>query len=192
MKFLLVLSLVAATQAEADPAFAYGFGGHFLPYAVHHAPIVHAPVVYTHHTGCTNNAGALVPCSVDRKKREADAEPEAEADAEADPWVYYSTHGYWPVGYSHYAHYAPLAYSGHHYGYYGLGHLLGYYGKRSAEAEAEAAPEADAEADPWLLYGLGYGGHVYGGHYGYGYHHALPYYYLGGCRNYLGAAVPCA
>merc|ERR1712098_903252 len=145
MKFLLVLSLVAATQAEADPAFAYGFGGHFLPYAVHHAPIVHTPVVYTHHTG-----------------------------------------------YSHYAHYAPLAYSGHHYGYYGLGHPLGYYGKRSAEPEAEAAPEAEAEADPWLLYGLGYGGHVYGGHYGYGYHHALPYYYLGGCRNYLGAAVPCA
>merc|ERR1712121_112840 len=146
MKFLLVLSLVAATQAEADPAFAYGFGGHFLPYAVHHAPLVHAPVVYTHHTGCTNNAGALVPCAlggavlglapvaaaapaeeaaapveaVDRKKREAEAEPEAEADAEADPWLYYSTHGYWPVGYSHYAHYAPLAYSGHHYGYYGL------------------------------------------------------------------------
>merc|ERR1712126_178168 len=64
MKFLLVLSLVAATQAEADPAFAYGFGGHFLPYAVHHAPIVHAPVLYTHHTGCTNNAGALVPCAL--------------------------------------------------------------------------------------------------------------------------------
>merc|ERR1712115_647557 len=145
MKFLLVLSLVAATQAEADPAFAYGFGGHFLPYAVHHAPLVHAPVLYTHH-----------------------------------------------IGYSHYAHYAPLAYSGHHYGYYGLGHPLGYYGKRSAEPEAEAAPEAAAEADPRLLYGLGYGGHVYGGHYGYGYHHALPYYYLGGCRNYLGAAVPCA
>merc|ERR1712058_185408 len=121
MKFLLVLSLVAATQAEADPAFAYGFGGHFLPYAVHHAPIVHAPVLYTHHTGCTNNAGALFPCAlggavlgvapvaaaapaeeaaapveaVDRKKREAEAEPEAEADAEADPWLYYSTHGYW-------------------------------------------------------------------------------------------------
>jgi len=211
----LVLSLVAATQAEADPAFAYSFGGHLLPYAVHHAPLVHAPVVYTHHTGCTNSVGAVVPCAlpglsvlgvapvaaaapaapveaVDRKKREAEADPEAEADAEADPWVYYSTHGYWPVGYSHYAHYAPLAYSGHHYGYYGLGHPLGYYGKRSAEPEAEAAPEADAEADPWLVYGLGYGGHVYGGHYGYGYHHALPYYYLGGCRNYLGAAVPCA
>merc|ERR1712240_410615 len=160
MKFLLVLSLVAATQAEADPAFAYSFGGHLLPYAVHHAPLVHAPVVYTHHTGCTNSVGTIVPCAlpgvsvlgvapvaaaapaeeaaapveaVDRKKREAEAEPEAEAEAEADPWVYYSTHGYWPVGYSHYA-------------YYGLGHPLGYYGKRSAEPEAEAAPEADAEA----------------------------------------------
>merc|ERR1712126_643948 len=191
MKFLLVLSLVAATQAEADPAFAYGFGGHFLPYAVHHAPIVHAPVLYTHHTGCTNNAGALVPCALGGAVLGL-APVAAAAAAEADPWLYYSSHGYWPVGSSHYAHYAPLAYSGHHYGYYGLGHPLGYYGKRSAEPEAEAAPEADAEADPWLVYGLGYGGHVYGGHYGYGYHHALPYYYLGGCRNYLGAAVPCA
>merc|ERR1712115_578429 len=155
MKFLLVLSLVAATQAEADPAFAYGFGGHFLPYAVHHAPIVHAPVVYTHHTGCTNNAGALVPCALGGAvlgvAPVAAAAPAEEAAAPVEA-----------------------------------------VDRKKREAEAEAAPEADAEADPWLLYGLGYGGHVYGGHYGYGYHHALPYYYLGGCRNYLGAAVPCA
>merc|ERR1711955_16145 len=94
MKFLLVLSLVAATQAEAGPAFAYSFGGHLLPYAVHHAPLVHAPVVYTHHTGCTNSIGAVVPCalpglSVLGVAPVAAAAPEAEA--EADPWVYYST-----------------------------------------------------------------------------------------------------
>merc|ERR1711909_122095 len=180
MKFLLVLSLAAAVQAEADPGFAYTVGGHFLPYAVgHHATLLHAPLVYTHASGCTNVAGAVVPCAhgfpvlgvsapaaapeaaavetVERKKREAEpeAEAEAEADPEADPWVYYSTHGYWPVGYSHYAphaySYSPFTYSGH-YGYYGLGH------------------------------------------YGYGYHHALPYYFAsaGECRNNQGSLVPCA
>merc|ERR1712179_151152 len=211
MKFLLVLSLAAAVQAEADPGFAYTVGGHFLPYAVGH----HATLLHTHASGCTNVAGAVVPCAhgfpvlgvaapaaapeaaavetVERKKREAEpeAEAEAEADPEADPWVYYSTHGYWPVGYSHYAphaySYSPFTYSGH-YGYYGLGHH-GYFGKREAE------PEAEAEADPWLLYGSHYGGPLaYGGHYGYGYHHALPYYFAsaGECRNNQGSLVPCA
>jgi len=128
---------MTAVQAEADPAFAYSVGGHFLPYggvhgvhAVHAVPAVHAvhavhpPLVYTH-TGCQNDAGAVVPCAlggvsvlgvapvpakeeaapveaVDRKKREADAEAEPEADADAkadaDPYLFYSTHGYWPVG----------------------------------------------------------------------------------------------
>merc|ERR1712080_293547 len=119
--------------------------------------------------GCSSGG-----CGQEEREADAEAEPEADADAkaDADPYLFYSTHGYWPVGYS------------------GLGHHLGYYGKR--EAEPEAAPEADPDADPWLLYGSHYGGHVYGGHYGYGYHHALPYYYLGGCRNYLGGLVPCA
>merc|ERR1719334_1678118 len=58
--------------------------------------------------------------------------------------------------------------------------------KRDAEAEPEA--EADPEADPWLLYGH-HG--LYGGYYGYGYHHPVAYH-LAGCRNYLGALVPCA
>lgn len=140
--------------------------------------------------------------TVDRKKREAEAEadPEAEAEAEAEAWVYYRTHGYWPHGYSGYSHYAPHSYSyapftyGAHYGYYGLGGH-GYWGrkKREADPEAVADPEADPKADPWLLYGglYGHGAPVYGGHYGYGYHHALPYY-VGGCRNYLGGLVPCA
>merc|ERR1711879_863952 len=51
-------------------------------------------------------------------------------------------------------------------GYYG--HAYGYYGKRSADAE----PKADA--DPYLLYG-GYYGHAYG----YGYPYAYGGYYYG-------------
>jgi len=217
---VLALAVAVHAEAEADPALFYSaFGGHsLLPYHpityTATAPFVYnTPLIYAAHTGCTNVAGAVVPCAlggfpvvapiapaaaeapaeaveaVDRKKREADAEPEAdaeaEADPEADPWVFYSTHGYWPVGYSHYAPhtytYAPYTYAAH-YGHYGLGHL---YGKREAEADAEADPEAD----PWLVYSGIYGGHHLP--YGYGYHHALPYY-LGGCRNYLGSVVPCA
>merc|ERR1719365_579079 len=48
----------------------------------------------------------------------------------------------------------------------------GYYGKRSADAEA--APAADAKADPYLVYGhYGLGGY-YSGYYG-----GYPYYYYG-------------
>merc|ERR1712179_492708 len=138
MKFLLVLSLAAAVQAEADPGFAYTVGGHFLPYTVgHHPTLLHAPLVYTHTTGCQNVAGAVVPCAlggfpvlgvaapaaapeaaavetVEREKREAEAVAEAVADPEADPWLLYG---------SHYG--GPLAYGGH-YGY-GYHHALPYY-----------------------------------------------------------------
>merc|ERR1711915_763046 len=71
----------------------------------------------------------------------------------------------------------------------GYGYGLGYYGKRSAEAEPEA------KADPYYLggyyggYGLGYANYGYGlGHYGYGLRYygkrsadaeADPYYYGG-------------
>merc|ERR1712193_497462 len=66
--------------------------------------------------------------------------------------------------------------------YYTLGALKPVaLGKKKREPEAEA----EAEADPWLLYS-GYYGHP--GYYGYGY--GLGYY--GGCRNNLGALVPCA
>merc|ERR1712183_1069344 len=138
------------------------------------APAVyHTPLIYSAHSGCTNNNGAIVPCALgsllpvaapvapvaaaaapaeeaaveavaDRKKRDAEAEPEAEADPEAEPYLFYSTHGYFPVGYSHYAPlrytYAPYTYAGH-YGHYGLGHL-GYFGRKKREAEPEADPEA--------------------------------------------------
>merc|ERR1711971_1302147 len=67
--------------------------------------------------------------------------PAAEAKAEADPWYGYCG-GY---GLGHYGRYY-----GGHYGY-PYGGYYGVYGKRSAEAEAEATPaaEAKAEADPW-------------------------------------------
>merc|ERR1712156_964022 len=62
--------------------------------------------------------------------------------------------------------------------------------KRDAEADA------DADADPAAWY-YGYYGHPYGHHYGYaGYYgyYGHPYYGYGGvgCRNNLGALVPCA
>merc|ERR1712222_300268 len=75
----------------------------------------------------------------------ADAEPKADAD----PYYGYYGLGYHGLGYG----------LGHRYGYAGLGHYgygLGYYGKRSAEAEPTA--DADAKADPYY------------GYYGHGYH----------------------
>merc|ERR1712002_1134383 len=127
MKFLLVLSLaLAAVQAEADPAFAYSVGGHYLPYglgvhAVHAVPAVHAvhavrtPLVYTHHTGCQNAAGAVVPCALGGVSLlgVAPAPVKEEADAEADPWLLYG------------GHYGGHVYGGH-YGY-GYHHALPYY-----------------------------------------------------------------
>merc|ERR1712213_136024 len=188
MKFLLLAAALASVHAEANPAFTYATGYH-LPYA-YGAPLAYtthavAPVVYP----AAPVAAAEPAVEEARKKREATAEAEADPEAEAKAWLFYRTHGYWPVGYGHLAYsYAPYAYAGH-YGYYGLGHHYGYYGRKKREATAEADAEASPEADPWLLYG-GYG-LPYGGYYGYGYHHA-PYAYLGGCRNYLGGLVPCA
>merc|ERR1712012_753388 len=207
MKFLLLAATLASVHAEANPAFTYATGYH-LPYAIG-APLAYtthavAPVVYTAAAGCQNDAGAVVPCAhgglvgvvpaapvaaAEPAVEEARKKREATAEAEAKAWLFYRTHGYWPVGYGHLAYsYAPYAYA-HHYGYYGRGHHYGYYARKKREATAEADAEASPEADPWLLYG-GYG-LPYGGYYGYGYHHA-PYAYLGGCRNYLGGLVPCA
>jgi len=156
MKFLLVVAFAAfaCAEPEADPAFAYSTAG-VLPYAyAHHAlpyalPYAHAPVVYA--AGCTNNAGALVPCAhgglvapalvaapaaaaveeepaVAVEKREAEpvaeATADAEADPEADPWVYYS--GVWGGHYGYAAHhYAPFHYS---YAPYTYSHVYSHYG----------------------------------------------------------------
>merc|ERR1711936_1047995 len=157
MKFLLLAAALASVHAEADPAFTYATGYH-LPYAYG------APLAYTTHAvapGCQNDAGAVVPCAHGglvgvvpaapvaaaepaveeaRKKREATAEAEADPEAEAEAWLFYRTHGYWPVGYGH------LAYSSAPYGYYGLGHHYGYYGRKKREATAEADAEASPEA----------------------------------------------
>merc|ERR1712183_1097850 len=188
MKFLLVLAVAAYARAEAEakPGFVYTTGLHHplvygrYPY-VHHAPVVYAAAP----VGCQNNEGAAVPCahgvlpyglvpavapaaaaeeeaveSVEKREAEPTAEADAEADPEADPWLYYHGLGYAARPYG--------------YGYYGLGygHHLGYYGKRSAEAEptAESDAEASPEADPWLYYShAGYGLHPYGyGYYGHG------------------------
>merc|ERR1711911_294288 len=102
---------------------------------------------------------------------------EPEADANADPAVLYGAYGY------------GLPYASVYGGYrtYGAypGYSYGYYGKRSAGAEPEAA--ADAEADPALLYGAYGYGHPYSsvyrsyGAYPYGYrtYGAYPYAYYG-------------
>merc|ERR1740122_182634 len=65
-------------------------------------------------------------------------EPEAKPEAAADPWYTYG--GYRSYGYP--------------YAHHGV-----YYGKRSADAEPEAA--ATAEADPALLYAGAYGAYPY-------------------------------
>merc|ERR1739844_791484 len=217
MKFFVVASaLVAACMAEADPQvlalpYAYGlhtFGGKSAP--------------------CVNAANLPVPCAgaplayagypyapVAYGKRSADAEPEADA-------------AYFGYGY-------PYAYAGVPFGsstgldpitqgldaatqgyvpYYGYGHHAygNYYGKRSADAEAE--PEAEAFYGHYgypygLGYNLGYAGYGYAGYpYTYGagiaatnaaLGHAVAYTAggvthssnVGVCTNYLGAVVPC-
>merc|ERR1711894_208979 len=103
---------------------------------------------------------------------------EPEADAKADPAVLYGAYGYGLPYASVYGGYR--TYGAYPYSYGGA-----YYGKRSADAEPEAA--ADAEADPALLYGAyGYGlpySSVYRsyGAYPYGYrtYGAYPYAYHG-------------
>merc|ERR1712150_39433 len=104
---------------------------------------------------------------------------EPEADAKADPALLYGAYGYGLPYASVYGGYRTYG----AYGAYAGGY--GYYGKRSADAETEAA--ADAEADPALLYGAyGYGlpySSVYRsyGAYPYGYrtYGAYPYAYYG-------------
>merc|ERR1712213_224963 len=120
MKFLLLAAALASVHAEANPAFTYATGYH-LPYAIG-APLAYtthavAPVVYTAAAGCQNDAGAVVPCAHGGLVGVVPAAPVAPAEpapeAEAKSWLFYRTHGYWPVGYGHLAYsYAPYAYPG--------------------------------------------------------------------------------
>merc|ERR1712172_107013 len=80
---------------------------------------------------------------------EPEAEAKAVADPKADPYLLYG-------------------------GYYGLGHHYGgYYGYPSYRVYGKRSAEAEAEAEPWYGYyggyGLGHYGRYYGGHYGYPY-----------------------
>merc|ERR1711953_606165 len=116
-----------------------------------------------------------------KREAEADADASPDANAEADPYYYPGAFGA----------YHPYYYGGYAYGY-PYGHTYGHtYGKRSAEAE----PEAKADADPAVYFGHNYAGY-YGSYlpYYYGAYHANPYYHHAavGCRNSLGALVPCA
>ena len=148
-------------------------------------------------------------------KRSADAEPEADAQYLASPYAGFGAYnglyglgaysGAYNLGYA-----APSALNyGLSYGYNGL-YSRGYYGKREAEPEADAqyvtSPYAGLgaynglyglgayngaysySAPSALNYGLAYNG-LYNGLYSRGYAAAgAPFT---GCRNYVGAPVPC-
>jgi len=209
MKFLLVLAAVGLSTAEpeADPAFAYSVGGLHAP-LVYSAGLVHPYALgygYPYAlaaSGCRNDAGALVPCAqgvlpyvthgvLGAAPAAADetgveeARKKREADAEADPAVLYSSSVVKnPVpALTYYAPYAHHLGAYAHYGAYGLGGY-GLWGRKKREADAEPEADADAEADPYLAYGYGYP---------LTYSHAAyhPYALHAGCRNYLGALVPC-
>merc|ERR1719331_746269 len=176
IRTLLIASLatLAATEAEpkadADPYLVYG------------------GYPYTH--GLTY--GAYNPYYTLPVVKAAEAEVEA-VDAEEEKAVvpltlpYGSLYNY-GYGYTGYPVVKSVAgktiVSPIHSGYH-------YFGKRSADAEPEAAADADAAADPWLTYGYAgyghglyrpygyrahYGGHL--GYYGHGYR-TYGYPYLG-------------
>merc|ERR1712064_239984 len=105
-----------------------------------------------------------------------DAEPEADAQAILPYAAGYA--GY--TGYAGYPYTAGYGYAAPYagYGYAGLGHL-GYYGKRSADADAQIAYTG-------YPYAAGYAGYPYAAGYA-----GYPYAAVSGeCRNYLGLAVP--
>lgn len=133
----------ASADAKADPWYYYGNYGWGYPY-------------YSNYYYPTWGGYHLIG------KRSAEAEaapaPAPAADAKADPWYYY---GNYIWGYPYYSSYYYPAWGGY-----------SYIGKRSADAEPEAAaaPAADAKADPWWPYyygGYGYPAWGYGGWGGY-------------------------
>merc|ERR1712123_323222 len=182
MKFLLVVTLVAYTiaeaepEADADPALLYG------------TPLIYGAVGAVPHLP-TVSVKTVTP---------------AEVETVVNPVTYAYGLGYQGLGYH------GLGYAG--LGYAGLGGHLGYpYGLVPAVAAAaaeedpaveaadrkkrEAEAEADPKADPWLAYsGLGYSGLGYSGlgYSGLGYsglgHAGLGYTGLGyaGHGGYLG------
>merc|ERR1711953_1163654 len=183
-----VAALVAAVHAEAeadadaDAYYStlgyhglgysnYGFNG-FRSYA--------APAV-----GYTRSYGYAGPYTYGAYrhfgKRSADAEPEAEADADA----YYSTLGYNGLGYANYGFNGYRSYVApaltRSFGYASNYGAYRHFGKRSADAEADA----DAYYSTLGYHGLGYSNYGFNGYrsyvapaYNYGsYSYASPYAY---------------
>merc|ERR1711936_447195 len=147
MKVFILLCVVVAAMAEADPYLVYsGYGG------LHHGYAGYGYGGYSAYPYSTFHYG----------KREAEAEPKAEADAYHH---LYSGYGYGAI--------RPAVYGGV-YGYGGYPYASTFhYGKR--EAEADAKPyyysglhygKREAEAEPYY----------YGGYYG-GYRAYRPYSY---------------
>merc|ERR1712080_261605 len=129
IKLVVVLALFGAAYTE--PGYHGHHGGH---YGGHHGG---------YHGGYYGHGYGYGYGLWGRKKREA----EPTAEAEADPYLVYG-HGY-GHGYGYLG-----GYYGHGLGYYG--HGLGYYGHWGRK-KREAEPTAEAEADPYLVYGHGYG-----------------------------------
>merc|ERR1712010_328558 len=184
MKAFIFLCLVAAAMAEADPQFLYGnygyntfpstyaYGGAYSPYtygynsfhygkreaeadpALIYSSAYHYPTVYSGLSHGVYNTHYTTPYVY------GGIHHLGKREAEADPALVYSS-GY---------HY-PTVYSGiHNYGYGGLynhGIYSGlHYGKRSADAEAEAEPWRSYYGG-YSGYGRGYGYSGYGGYGGY-------------------------
>merc|ERR1719205_568635 len=155
----------ADADAKADPWLAYsGYAGY--PYSYGHLPY------YTH------------PVVTKKVVKAADGEEKAVVPLTL-PYGGLYNYGYGYTGYPVVKSVAgKTIVSPIHSGYH-------YIGKRSADAEPEAAADADAAADPWLAYGYSVYGHglyrpygyraYYGGHlgyYGHGYR-TYGYPYLG-------------
>merc|ERR1719309_1900464 len=159
MKIFLAVLFVAAVhaeaEAEADPALlygAYGYGGYGLGYAgLGYGYGLGLGYAGLHGLGYAG-LPVLPAATVVAEEKAADEEAVAEVKTVA----------------------APLAIAPYAYGYAGLGAYPGFYsyGKRSADAEAEADPALlYSTAYGYGGYGLGYAGLGYAG-LGYGY----PYY----------------
>merc|ERR1719309_1591092 len=159
MKIFLAVLFVAAVhaeaEAEADPPLlygAYGYGGYGLGYAgLGYGYGLGLGYAGLHGLGYAG-LPVLPAATVVAEEKAADEEAVAEVKTVA----------------------APLAIAPYTYGYAGLGAYPGLYsyGKRSADAEAEADPALlYSTAYGYGGYGLGYAGLGYAG-LGYGY----PYY----------------
>jgi len=149
----------ADADAKADPWLAYsGYAGY--PYSYGHLPY------YTH------------PVVTKKVVKAADGEEEKAVVPLTLPYGGLYNYGYGYTGYPVVKSVAgKTIVSPIHSGYH-------YYGKRSADAEPEAA--ADAAADPWLTYGYAGYGHGLYRPYGYRAHYGGHLGYYGGYRSVYG------